>query len=307
MSEPGFNGIHSEMEQKPGVIQESSLGLYLRSRREETSKTAQHVAEALKISIRQVGWIESDSWSQFPAPAIARGFVRSYARFVGIDWNEIANRLPAELTTVSLIGDAKPALSTPFSDSSARFLNKSGSGNWRYLLGASILAVIAFVFLLFQYAEKNGYFHHNLNDVNASSSVSAESKISEVSSEKSSQVADTVVDTFRAQESRDQVASPVANFGEISGSGSAEGLKVNVESQVIVKAREDSWLQVKGFNGQVVYSKLLKSGSEEKFDIADGLNMKIGNAAGVDVFVKGSPYSFPVSKETNVANLVINK
>jgi hypothetical protein len=70
--------------------------------------------------------------------------------------------------------------------------------------------------LLFQYAEKNGYFHHNLNDVNASSSVSAESKISEVSSEKSSQVADTVVDTFRVQESRDQVASPVANFGEIS-------------------------------------------------------------------------------------------
>jgi len=27
----------------------------------------------------------------------------------------------------------------------------------------------------------------------------------------------------------------------------------------------------------------------------------------VDVFVKGSPYSFPVSKETNVANLGMNK
>jgi hypothetical protein len=128
MSEPGFNGIHSEMEQKPGVIQESSLGLYLRSRREETSKTAQHVAEALKISIRQVGWIESDSWSQFPpqqSRVVLSGRMPGLSR---IDWNEIANRLPAELTTVSLIGDAKPALSTPFSDSSARFLNKSGSG-----------------------------------------------------------------------------------------------------------------------------------------------------------------------------------
>lgn len=307
MSEPGFNDTLSEMKIKPGVMQENSLGSYLRERREAAGKTAQHVAEALKISVRQITWIESDAWSQFPAPAIARGFIRSYARFVGISWDEIANRLPVELTAVSLIGDAKPALSTPFSDSGARFLNKSGSGNWRYLLGATLLAITAFAFLLFQYAEKNGYFPHSLNGANVSSPVSPESKIPEVSTEKASQVPETVVDTFRVPENREQSTILAPNVSETSVSGVAEAKKVTFESQVVLKAREDSWLQVKGINGQVLYSKLLKTGSEEKFDIADGLNIKIGNAAGVDVFVKGSPYSFPFSKETNVANLVINK
>ena len=78
-----------------------------------SNKSMQDVADALKISVRQIVCIESDDWAQFPAPAIARGFVRSYARFIGVEWAEIVEKLPAQLTTVSLIGDAKPSIA-PF-------------------------------------------------------------------------------------------------------------------------------------------------------------------------------------------------
>ncbi|MBR7782994.1 helix-turn-helix domain-containing protein [Undibacterium luofuense] len=307
MSEPGlidekFNDLATV-----GGGEAGTVGSFLRFRREIVNKSTQDVADALKISVRQIVYIESDEWSQFPAPAIARGFVRSYAKFVGVEWNEIVEKLPVALTTVSLIGDERPSLSAPFSDSGKKFLNKSSSGNWRYLLGAIFLALIACAFLMFQFAEKNGYFSQHLNQVSSAPSASAELPVSGTSNEKTSQVAETVIDTFGRTQKVDSASGVAINVNEISSSNVIDNLKSNSESFLTIKAREDSWIQIKGINGQMVFSKLLKAGSEEKFDIADGLSVKIGNAAGVDVFVKGLPYSFPVSKETNVANLVINK
>ncbi|WP_339937220.1 RodZ domain-containing protein [Undibacterium luofuense] len=284
-----------------------SVGSFLRFKREAVNKSMQDVADALKISVRQIVCIESDDWAQFPAPAIARGFVRSYARFIGVEWAEIVEKLPAQLTTVSLIGDAKPSLSAPFSDSGKKFLNKSGSGNWRYLLGAAFLAIIACTILVFQFAEKNGYFSQHLDQLSSTPPVPAELPAPEGTHKKTSHVAETVVDTFGGTQKSESSAVLPDSMSEISSSKTIDNVKSNSESSLMIKAREDSWIQVKGINGQMVFSKLLKAGNEEKFDIADGLSVKIGNAAGVDVFVKGSPYSFPVSKETNVANLVINK
>lgn len=307
MSDPGLDGKKFNDLTIVDGYQAGTVGSFLRSRREAVNKSMQDVADALKISVRQITCIESDDWAQFPAPAIARGFIRSYARFVGVEWIEIVEKLPAQLTTVSLIGDVKPSLSAPFSDSGKKFLNKSGSGNWRYLLGAAFLAIIACAFLLFQFAEKNGYFSRHSNQHSPVSTFPAELPASDAPHGKISNVAETVVDTFSGPKKNEHASVLPFSSSETSSSKTLDNVKPNTESSLMIRAREDSWIQIKGSSGQMVFSRLLKAGSEEKFDIADGLSVKIGNAAGVDVFVKGSPYSFPISRETNVANLVINK
>ncbi len=67
----------------------SSLGDYLRQEREKKGITIEQVASATKISIRMLHALEANQYSELPAKPFIRGFVASYARFVGLDSRQI--------------------------------------------------------------------------------------------------------------------------------------------------------------------------------------------------------------------------
>ena len=77
---------------------EVSVGRQLKEARLAKSMSANDVAKALKLSLRQVEAIEADDWQSLPCNTIIRGFVRNYARLLGLD----ANRLMTELDRVTL-------------------------------------------------------------------------------------------------------------------------------------------------------------------------------------------------------------
>lgn len=66
-----------------------TLGEFLRQEREKRGVTIEQVASATKISVRLLHLLESDQYSELPAKPFIRGFVSSYARFIGIDSKEI--------------------------------------------------------------------------------------------------------------------------------------------------------------------------------------------------------------------------
>ena len=65
--------------------EEPSVGKKLRNGREAKGMTLGDVAERLKLSPRQVEALENDDWSRLQCNTITRGFVRNYARLVGLD------------------------------------------------------------------------------------------------------------------------------------------------------------------------------------------------------------------------------
>jgi len=66
-----------------------SLGEFLRQEREKRGITIEQVASATKINVRLLHLLESDQYSELPAKPFIRGFVSSYARFIGIDSKDI--------------------------------------------------------------------------------------------------------------------------------------------------------------------------------------------------------------------------
>ncbi|MFZ6709062.1 helix-turn-helix domain-containing protein [Undibacterium sp. TC9W] len=76
-------------------------------------------------------------------------------------------------------------------------------------------------------------------------------------------------------------------------------------NQLKLKFKQDSWIQVKRENGSVVTSHLAKAGTEEVFDMKEALQLRIGNAAGVEGWLRGKSMEIAPGKDSNVINLSV--
>ena len=62
-----------------------SLGAELKRERELRGVTLEEIARETKIRASLLGYIEDDRFDRLPAGVFRRSFVRSYARYLGID------------------------------------------------------------------------------------------------------------------------------------------------------------------------------------------------------------------------------
>jgi transcriptional regulator with XRE-family HTH domain len=70
----------------------ASFGEELRREREIRSISLKEIADATKISKRFLEAIERNDHRTLPAPVFTRGFIREYARYLGLNADEIVNR-----------------------------------------------------------------------------------------------------------------------------------------------------------------------------------------------------------------------
>tara|TARA_R110001583_G_scaffold184037_1_gene342993 strand:+ start:56394 stop:57293 length:900 start_codon:yes stop_codon:yes gene_type:complete len=75
---------------------QTSAGTMLRKAREVRGESLEEVAQALKLSMRQLVAIESGHYEILPGPAFVRGFVRNYARHLGLDPEVVLAAVGAE-------------------------------------------------------------------------------------------------------------------------------------------------------------------------------------------------------------------
>jgi cytoskeleton protein RodZ len=68
-----------------------SFGVWLRRQRELREISLRDVAERTKISLRYLEAMEEDRFDLLPAPVFAKGFLREYARYVGLSPDEVVN------------------------------------------------------------------------------------------------------------------------------------------------------------------------------------------------------------------------
>jgi len=76
---------------------EKHFGTLLREARERKPMTAAEVADSIKISQSCLKSLEEGVWSELPPDIFVRGFVKSYARIVGLPESEPLNLLDREL------------------------------------------------------------------------------------------------------------------------------------------------------------------------------------------------------------------
>jgi len=67
----------------------AGCGRQLRRTREKLGLSVDDVAEELRLSGFQIQALEDDDWSQLPGTTYARGYLRSYARLLGLDADQL--------------------------------------------------------------------------------------------------------------------------------------------------------------------------------------------------------------------------
>lgn len=81
-----------DQEPQPQTSELASFGEELRREREIRGISLKEIADATKISKRFLEAIERNDHKTLPAPVFTRGFVREYARYLGLNSDEMVNR-----------------------------------------------------------------------------------------------------------------------------------------------------------------------------------------------------------------------
>lgn len=119
-----------------------SFGTWLRRQREGRQIALREIADASKISLRYLQALEADRFEVLPAAVFAKGFLRQYARYVGLDPEEVVNFYLA----------ARQASESEEEDEEAAAAGAPSSGllsGWRLaLLTLVLLAIVVLLYYL---------------------------------------------------------------------------------------------------------------------------------------------------------------
>lgn len=115
-----------------------SFGEELRKEREIRGISLAEIAEATKVSKRFLGAIENDDFKTLPAPVFTRGFVREYARYLGLNAEEMVTRYAHFLDAE---GKAPEDVPLPLRSSDRPPVDASGRGSGRRPLSVLLILV----------------------------------------------------------------------------------------------------------------------------------------------------------------------
>lgn len=323
MSEPGqLKTEHVEQAGIEHVAAESanagplSLGAQLASKREQLGWSVPDVASHLKLAPRQIDAIEADNYAALPTMVMTRGFIRSYAKLLGLD-------ATALLATISPAVAAQPAaspvhsqLSTPFSESPFHLMGRSKFAyKW--------LVVLAVLLLLLAVAIRTDVVPGLQNAIQSLSEKSAATDAASVAGGSDKAVAPVAAElqAVDAAANAALTAAPTApaNGAAVPDAGvnagpanTATNVATNTAAanpatasggELVLNFRQDSWVEIKRADNTVLISRLAKAGSTESVDMSQPVNVIIGNIAGVDATLRGAPLDLKAGSKTNVARV----
>jgi cytoskeleton protein RodZ len=239
----------------------SALGEEFRSAREARSLSLSDVAERLHIRSVYLAAIEDEDWHVIGAPVYVRGFMRTYARFLGLDPEAAVARF------TQAVPAGTPAATTP--RPAANPGEKRGMERSSPSLAAIVSILVAVLVVAFVGYE---FFQYRSGTPAAvpvadSSGVPADSAAAGVA-------AGTAAPAATSDAQGVAAIPPVA---PTAVPGAKRGLSLQV--------METSWLRVT-VDGNVVLEGTLPAGSAKSFTgkVAD---LRVGNAGGVRIAVNG--------------------
>jgi cytoskeletal protein RodZ len=236
-----------------------SFGEKLKQEREKRKIALEQISISTKISTRMLQALEADKFNQLPGGIFNKGFVRAYARFVGLDEEQIV----AEYLQAS--GDVPPvATEIPVREDVAREnaervsrLEASSDRPSRQLPWGLLAAVLLFIALGLS------LWNHRQRERARQALLPAPSTAMTPGNFGPSGSSKMPTDSTPA--------TPVANPGEF---------------MIVIEAREESWISTTA-DGKTAASELLPAGSERSIRGRKEIIVRVGNAGGVDFVLNG--------------------
>ncbi|OGU20863.1 MAG: hypothetical protein A2580_03950 [Hydrogenophilales bacterium RIFOXYD1_FULL_62_11] len=273
-------------------LNQASVGQVLRATREAQGLTLENAAIRLRLMQRQVEAMETDDFAGLGQPVFARGFVRNYARLLGLVPEPLLARMegaPAEPATVS-------PLPPP---SSGSWLTSP----WLLLLLIGVLLAGAVPVALYWWLNSEGEeVQPGRASTVQSPPVSAPEPIPAPASVPASATRSPVVEA---------PVSPVdPATSEVAAVASAEAdvpALMDVNGVLHLEFGADSWTEIKDASGKMLVRKLNVGGSSLDVRGTPPFSLLIGNAAQTTLTYNGRPIDLKPYVDVTVARFTLEE
>jgi cytoskeleton protein RodZ len=269
-----------------------SLGARLKREREKRKITLDEISLSTKIGTRFLLAIEEEHFDQLPGGIFNKGFVKAYARSVGVDEAEAVAEyelatgasLPESLPEAGPMG-AAPAASTPVFPS-----EDYGDGASRIPWGwfAIALLVVAFGLAVWGFVSRERSAMPSL--ISPQPAAAGRSSAAVPAAVAQTGVAPTVpatpapkVDSAAPQPPGSKPPAGALQTATLTSPDSTPGVGAFL---VQIKAREDSWVAISADGRQIMQATLYAS-AEKSIGASDQIVIKTGNAGALDISFNG--------------------
>lgn len=322
VTEPAQETVQEQENLEPVI----SAGVQLATLRQERGWTVEQVASQLNLAARQIQALEDDNYAALPGMVIVRGFIRSYSKVLRVDPAPILAAIKEDTATVvpSVLPPERSPLSASFSETKLLTSGQRGVSP-KTIIGGSLLVAAA---LLAYAGQHMGWWSHGVSG----SAAKVEEKLAPI--ELAQEPVETVTEVpapeevveakpaeAKATETKPAEVSKPANEPAVAATPAAPttapavakpapvaaapkpAALVDGKNALVISVREDSWVEIKGADNNILLSRLLKAGTAEAVPVTAPVSVVIGNAAGVDVTLRGAPVDVVSGNSSNVARL----
>lgn len=281
------------------------VGAALKAAREQAGMSLGEVAERLKLSVRQLDAIEKDDFQQLPGATFVRGFVRNYARFLKVDSEPLMAQLEEHFPSavndvVNLVKHEQAGEPPSMADTLARVSSPGRgagkSGKWLLLLVLAAVVAGAALWLTRQQGRSAPAPAETLQPMLTQQTASADAASAPVSASAAVAVepATTSVAASQSVAQPTTIASPAVtasaaaavSTGKTPASAAAAD---GVSGHIQLTAQQAAWISVIDATGKKLQFGILEAGGSKELTGTPPFQLKIGNAAQVQLSFNGQP------------------
>jgi len=274
-----------KLEDEVQVAPKQGSGSLLAAARKQQSRTVEEIADALNLSATQIRTIELDQSEGLPEATYVRGYIRSYARLLGLNEDEVLDHYLNPNWQKSSRLDEMP-----------RGIGSANESDSRSFFTAGKVVVIIVLASIMGFL----WFTGHLGGIRGT-------KTASVTTSDSSSTVQTPQVIAEDDQGLDDLASDQLAQASVDTSSEIVAEPVSSENQLSLSFTDTSWVDIRDGDGNRLAYKSYAQGEDLSVSATTPMSVFIGNAKAVSAIFNGEPYDISQYREGVFARFTVGE
>jgi len=273
----------------PARSDASSAGAVLAAAREELNLTVADVARHLKLSPAQVEALEEGAYDRLPGRVFVRGFLRNYAKLLGVDPQPLLRRIEHEMPKPKVVDEPPPTQES--------VMPTGERSRWPAYFGVVATLIAALAAYEFGF---NSPPEAETESKAAPAQTTAPSAPAPAPAASPTPAPAPAASSAAAPSATGTPLDPALSTASVRSAAAGTGMR-----ELKFRFDVESWVEVRDGSEKVIFSKLNRAGAEERISGTPPLKLVVGNARGVHLTYDEKPVDLTPHTGVTVARLTL--
>ena len=278
------------MEAAGSAMENLSVGARLQAARQAAGMSINDVSQRIKLTPKQIEILEGDRFEQLGL-VFSRGFVRNYARLVGLD----ADDLVVEIPNISRIKNDSLSIHDEHIP-----LSKGLSQYWLIVVSITLALIVGVPLFVYHWL--------SADDIPVKVALSTKPKAPKLMAHTLPAASTPPTMPYKTQIQPAQVApAPVTtSLKAVTPASATNAVPATMGAgQLQFQFKQDSWVEIRNGNQHLLLSHLYHAGETANLSVTPPLLLTIGNAANVKLKYNDRPVDITPHAPSTVARLTL--